>query len=452
MFSKINFRVLYTFFSAIFIIIGTLIAIQYAKGNIRLTDKGVVQDTGLLAANSFPTGAQVFINGELATATDDTLYLEPGSYNIEIKKDGFSPWRKTMQLRKELVTQTNAQLFPIAPSLIPLTFTGAKNISPSPDGEKIVFYSASASTDMKNGLYVLELNDSVLSFNKQAKQILTDKSRIFDFSNSQFVWSPDSTQLIIINPLKDVIVEIDKKIDVTTLPNVGKQKQQILSEWQEEMYLRERQFLAKFPKEIINIATQSAKNVYISPDKKRLLYTATKEMNLPENLVPPIPSTNTQMEMRQLSPENIYVYDREEDKNFLVGKENSSTNTLDGGMVKHLLAIDLFDKKAQTLEASPGAFISLQGKTDDETVDNFARYHTSLYTHGLQWFTDSKHLININENKIHIKEYDNSNETTIYSGPFEDSFVYPWPNGSKLVINTSFSPETAPNLYAIELK
>ncbi|MEN8253778.1 MAG: hypothetical protein ABFQ62_05405, partial [Patescibacteria group bacterium] len=349
-------------------------------------------------------------------------------------------------------TQTNAQLFPIAPSLIPLTFTGAKNISPSPDGEKIVFYSASASTDMKNGLYVLELNDSVLSFNKQAKQILTDKSRIFDFSNSQFVWSPDSTQLIIINPLKDVIVEIDKKIDVTTLPNVGKQKQQILSEWQEEMYLRERQFLAKFPKEIINIATQSAKNVYISPDKKRLLYTATKEMNLPENLVPPIPSTNTQMEMRQLSPENIYVYDREEDKNFLVGKENSSTNTLDGGMVKHLLAIDLFDKKAQTLEASPGAFISLQGKTDDETVDNFARYHTSLYTHGLQWFTDSKHLININENKIHIKEYDNSNETTIYSGPFEDSFVYPWPNGSKLVINTSFSPETAPNLYAIELK
>ncbi|MEN8253819.1 MAG: PEGA domain-containing protein, partial [Patescibacteria group bacterium] len=109
MFSKINFRVLYTFFSAIFIIIGTLIAIQYAKGNIRLTDKGVVQDTGLLAANSFPTGAQVFINGELATATDDTLYLEPGSYNIEIKKDGFSPWRKTMQLRKELVTQTNAQ-------------------------------------------------------------------------------------------------------------------------------------------------------------------------------------------------------------------------------------------------------------------------------------------------------------------------------------------------------
>lgn len=448
MFSKINFRVIYTLFSAVFIIMGTLISIQYAKGNIRLTNKGVIQNTGLLAANSFPTGAQVFVDGELATATDDTLYLEPGTYDIEIKKDGFSPWRKRLQLQKELVTQTNAQLFPVATSLIPLTFTGSSNMSPSPDGEKIIFHSASASSDMKNGLYVLEFNDNVLSFSKQARQILTDKSKIFNFSNSQFIWSPDSTQIMILNPLKDVIAEVDKKVDVTTLPNIGKQKEQILSQWQEEMYLRERQFLGKFPEEIIKIATSSAKNIYISPDKKRLLYTATAKVDIPENLVPPIPSTNTQEEMRQLIPENIYVYDREEDKNFLVGKERESNNKL----TKINLAIDLFNKQAQTLEASPSAFTSLQGKTDEETADNFSKYHTSLYTHGLQWFTDSKHLTNVNDNKVYIKEYDNSNETVIYSGPLEDNFVYPWPNGSKLIISTSFSSDTAPNLYAIELK
>ena len=49
-------------------------------------------------------------------------------------------------------------------------------------------------------------------------------------------------------------------------------------------------------------------------------------------------------------------------------------------------------------------------------------------------------------------EYDTTNQTTLYSGPFTDEFVYPWPNGDRMVILTSFSPDTPQNLYALELK
>ncbi len=48
-------------------------------------------------------------------------------------------------------------------------------------------------------------------------------------------------------------------------------------------------------------------------------------------------------------------------------------------------------------------------------------------------------------------EYDGQNRTTLYSGPFVNRFLYPWPDGSRLLIQTSFSPETPANLYAIEL-
>ena len=70
-----------------FVIGGTVVMIRYAKG-YRPTRAGTIKGTGLLSANSFPTGAEVYINGKLTTATDNTLNLDPGDYQIELKKDG----------------------------------------------------------------------------------------------------------------------------------------------------------------------------------------------------------------------------------------------------------------------------------------------------------------------------------------------------------------------------
>lgn len=71
----------------IFISGGTYLAILWGQG-YRPTTQGI-QGTGLLSANSFPDGAQVFLNGKLSTATDDTLNLPPGEYQVEIRKEGF---------------------------------------------------------------------------------------------------------------------------------------------------------------------------------------------------------------------------------------------------------------------------------------------------------------------------------------------------------------------------
>jgi hypothetical protein len=443
----LNSRILFSLLSAIIVIIGSYLVVQYANGNYRLTKQGLLPESGLLNANSFPTGAQVFIDGELTTATDVTLYLSPGEYLVEIVKEGYSLWKKTLQIEKELVTQTNARLFPTAPSLTPLTFTGAENILPSPDGRKIVYYTASASTQAKNGLYVLELNDSLMPFQKTSRQIAEDVP-LYNLADALLIWSPDSTQLMVLAELKHLLIDVNQKNNLLNLPDINFRRNQVLSEWEEEIYLRERQYLVEFPEEIVQVATQSAKNAYISPDKKKLLYTATASANLPENLVPPLPSTSTQTENRKIEPEKIYVYDAEEDKNFLIGTETGENTAV----VKGLLADDILEKLPRTLLASPSAFTRLQGGNLAETVAKFNTYHNSLLINTLQWLPDSNHLVFVRNNHIEIIEFDGTNNTTIYSGPFAKNFLYPWPDGSRLVILTSFSPDSPKNLYSIELK
>lgn len=217
------------------------------------------------------------------------------------------------------------------------------------------------------------------------------------------------------------------------------------------MYLRERQFLAKFPEEIVEYATSSARNVYISPDKKKLLYTAKSDYTLPNDIIPPIPATNTQPEERILQGNGVYVYDSEEDKNFRIGAETTQDEQITNPH-KQLLAIDLANPTPLTLNASPSAFVKLQAISSTQTATNFQDYYISLHPNSFQWLPDSNHIISSSADTIKIMEYDGTNITTIYSGQFAENFVYPWSNGEKLVILTAFSPNSPLNLYAVELK
>lgn len=70
------------------------------------------------------------------------------------------------------------------------------------------------------------------------------------------------------------------------------------------------------------------------------------------------------------------------------------------------------------------------------------------------WLPDSRHIIMVEENQISVVDFDGTNKAVIYAGKFEDSFVFPWPDSSRLVIISSFPTPTAsePNLYGINLR
>ncbi len=466
-------RPLIFFATILFVLVGTYLVIRYAKGD-RLDKAGVIKGTGLLSANSFPTGAQVYVNGRLTTATDNTLNLDPSSYNIEIKKDGYHTWNKSLTIHPELVTSTNAQLFPISPTLEPLTYTGAKSPTPSADGSKLAFAVASASASIKNGLYIQDLGSGPISLNRGARQISQTTSE-HNYAESSFVFSPNSSEILVsFGNGSHLLLDATRFNDPASLQDVTWKLSAILSDWELEIARTERVRLLELPEFFQNIATSSASlaNLYFSPDGTKLLYQSTTALTIPPDLIPSLPAESTQPEDRQLLPGYWYVYDITEDKNFNVAKAplpsptptptpknktNSKTSTASPAnetfiVSKIMLLSNLNPIPAETVSSS-SAFSRLQKDNDTNTALRLlSAQYSSIYVDSVQWYPDSTHLILHSDNKIEIMEYDATNRVTLYAGPFDSSIVYPWPDGSKIITRIQFSPDTTPNLYTIKLK
>ena len=416
---------LFTLLALLFIGGGSYFAIQFAKGyrpNIR--DKKI-EANGLLVANSFPNGASVFLNDKLTTATDTTLHFPPGDYLVRIIKDGYIPWEKNLKIKKELVTQTNAELFKNAPDLQSLTSTGAINPLPSPDGLKLAFVVASSSAQRKNGLWFFDMQQRTLSFSSSLRQIAPQSDK-YDFTQAGLFWTPDSKQILAVMGKNNILFDINTTYSIDQFKDVTAQLPILIKEWENMVWQKKQEQLAKIPKDLQMIATASADLVFFSPDEKKMLYTATASATLKEKLIPPLPATSTQTEERELKPNRVYVYDLVEDKNFTLG---------------------------EALKPDPKT-ISNNQKYLPKRVIKLQQQYYPLYFENFQWYPTSRHLILIEEGKIKMVEYDGTNKAAVYNGPFVDSFVYPWPEGNKLLILTNLNEETPniSNLYAVGIK
>ncbi|MBP9670134.1 PEGA domain-containing protein [Candidatus Woesebacteria bacterium] len=452
-----------------FILGGTYLMIRYAQG-YRPTKAGTIKGTGLLSANSFPTAAEVYINGKLTTATDNTLNLDPGKYDIEIKKDGYHTWSKQIQITAELVTATNAQLFPTSPSLEPLTYTGAMSPIPAPDGTKLAFTVASASALAKNGLYVQDLSSSPIALNKTARQIARTESS-YDYTTSSYTWSPNGSEILVsFTSGAHVLLDSTRFNDLADLKDVTVRLPQILSEWELEIAREERVQLLNLPVFMAEVATQSATNLYFSPDNKKLLYQATKDLEIPEGLIEALPSNSTQTESRLIKPGAWYVYDLKEDKNFIVAegtlpapspsstpktKKNVKVEPISPSFTpEKIMLLDNFETPIPAeLVSSPSAFRKLQtGVSTLESITLFNAQYSPIFVGSIQWYPDSSHLIITTDNSVDITEYDGTNRHSVYGGPMDKNIIYPWPDGSKIITRLAFSEGTIPNLYTIKLK
>lgn len=91
---------------------------------------------------------------------------------------------------------------------------------------------------------------------------------------------------------------------------------------------------------------------------------------------------------------------------------------------------------------------------------------TTVYTAPIEqftklvWYPDSKHLLILEKEsleaesgKISLIELDGENKMQIFSGTIVSDYLFPYPNGSKVVILTTFNPESKQyNLYSINLR
>lgn len=398
-------ELVFSFLVILFLVVATAAVIFFAKGyRIGFNGNGaIIAGTGLLVATSTPDGAQVFVNGHLTTATDNTINLAPGDYEVKIFKDGYFPWQKKITIKEEVVSKADALLFPTTPKLESITNIGVLNPVIDPSRTKLAYLVASQSA-LKNGIYVLDMSiRPILTLQNASTQIVNET--INAFSSSQISWSPDSKQILAKIGFDSVSTDyVLNTGSMNTAPqDVTETLDFLNASWEKLKAEKDKSLMDSLRKGLRQVVSDNFNIIQWSDDETKILYEASRSATIAQIIKPALIGTDSTPEVREIKKGEIYVYDIKEDRNY-----------------KILDSLSFVKEK----KVSP-----------------------------LMWYPDSKHLVYVNNQKIDMMEYNGGNITTVYAGPFVNGFVFPWPDATKLVILTNLgNSNLTPNLYTIGLK
>lgn len=404
------------------LITATALVVLYGKG-YRISfaqDTPKIDKTGLLVVNSTPNGAQVLIENHLTTATNNTINLSPGIYNIKIQKEGYFPWQKKLKIEKEVVTKVEATLYPVAPKLESIATTAVLNPLIDPSGTKIAFQIASESSARKNGIYILNMNTNIpipiLTLQSSSAQIADDTTS--PFSKAKLKWSPDGTQILaqLSDPNQTTTTTYLLKTDQLNEPkDITAILPTIEDSWSLQKQQKDKSLHAGIKENVRSLISNNFSILAWSPDESKILYEASISAQLPLIIKPRRLGIDTLMEKRQITQGEIYVYDIKEDTNMKI-------------------PVVLPD--------------SCQHRSDQNQESLTEECNLPI-----AWSPNSNHLLYINNKKIIVMDSDGSNWITIYAGPFIGSFAAFWPDNSRIVILTNLgNPDASPTLYTIGLK
>ena len=373
----------------------TIIAVStavflYAKGyNFNRQTKSL-EKTGMIVVKSEPPGASIYLNGAIYKTNTNTnlANLKSGIYNLKIEKDGYSPFQKDVPVKEEYATEITVVLIPLNPDLRPLTTSGARSPQFTSTRDKIVFLTRDRE---RPGIWSLNLAGNIFSIFKGSIDVLVPDQTRANFSLAERIHiSPNDEQaLVTMNKAGYYLLDLTA---ADASPQATSAAQAVFSQWSEIDRAKKLALLKRggVPETLFNVATESA--TVWSPDGKRFLYTTQKQENL-----------------------EYHVYDTSD-------------------------PLDIGEKEDYTTVTIPKNQVSK-----------------------VSWYSDSKHLIIstceqetkeqvcINGN-IKLVRNDGTNSTLVYSGALTSIDVFPTPDGTKIIILTSFNPNSVPNLYAIILR
>ncbi len=381
----------------------------YAQG-YRLDGKDfAVKPSGLLVVKSNPEGAQILVNQEVKGATNTNLTLLPETYDITIKKEGYTTWQKRITIKKEEVTEIGAHLFKLAPSLSAVTLNTATKPSTSPDGTRIAFVVPATKENIeeeKEGLWVLDNINLPLGFSRDPKRI-TDG----DLKDATWIWSPNSREILLTLDKSKFLLDATVFTPQSKRVNIASQSEEIIAEWQKEKDKMLASKIKGLPEKLVPIIRDYATNVTFSPDETKILYTAKADYTLPDEITKPIPGASTQKQERDIKKYNTYVYDIKEDRNFLISEKNENLQI--------------------------GNFWEGKNPPKEKIV----------------WFPTSAHLVWAKEGKIIVMDYDGTNPQEVYSGSYFSPFAFTSVTTDRIIILTNLGSDSQEaNLYYVNIK
>jgi hypothetical protein len=175
---------------------------------------------GIFYFKVWPKSAEIYLNGELKKKTDFFFgsalieNLSPKKYDVEIRKEGFQVWKKSLEIKKGEVTEgKNIVLVPQSPIFTNLA-KGVKQFFFSPDEKKIILKEeVSNSEDSENpswSLKLFELGKNVRSHLIEEKNISKEEVQLLSLS-----FSSDSKKVLLKLGLAEKVGFYILKVDVT---------------------------------------------------------------------------------------------------------------------------------------------------------------------------------------------------------------------------------------------
>jgi len=185
------------FYTALVIFLALLpIVLSYALGYKIDYKKFKIYKTGLIYVSSHPAGASVYINGKLHNELTPMRMeeLKPGTYKVEVRREGFYPWEREMEVRPNMVTKADRIiLFPIAQEMQKVAASEIADFAISENGK--IYYLT------RYGLFKSDLDGGTLKklsgYSEWPKNIIGKK------------FSPEMDKLLYFDKYKVFVIQLD---------------------------------------------------------------------------------------------------------------------------------------------------------------------------------------------------------------------------------------------------
>ena len=298
------------------------VTIFYSQGYRFDIDSKKITQTGGLFLKIEPKQVEIYINGKLKKKTDfffGSALIEnllPKKYKVEIKKEGYHPWEKNLEIKEKQVTEVkNIVLFSENPTFNILT-AGVKDFWFSPDEKKIILFEGS---EMGWALKLYDLEKNVksqlieerdfyskgadllnLEFSEDSNEIYLDigmkeKEKYFTLKLNKF--PPTLTEREIATSSENIIasqvfngdsyyrdksgylLKNEERLTENPFP-VKAETEYVLEIFQNFIFLRENQTLYQFNPDLKSFEKffENINFLKISPDLKKIVYFSNSEI------------------------------------------------------------------------------------------------------------------------------------------------------------------------------
>jgi len=384
--------------------------IAYARGYRFNPQEGTFTSTGIISINSNPRPAKIYINDNLQGVTDTNVTLPFGQYDVLLQKEGYTDWIKHVSLKGEIVMSLNALLFSKNPSLSPLTNIGVTRAIAVGNTDKIIIISSTGNAE-KDGIYLFEPSAQPLTIFPPLKLLLLQSllPETVDIKSAEFEFDPNYRRMIgtlkYTEPTTETetvsyLLALDQQnielFDITSSNN------DILTAWHAEKNRELAKIIETLPPGIREVASTSAYLVSLSPDEKKLMYIAKAPATLPRVIDPPLIGANQTKDTRSIESGKLYIYDKKEDRNYLIP-------------LKNLLDVT---------QTSPPT------NSPDLLNEKLLKTARSM----ILWYPTSDYVAMKVGTQIVVMQYDGENKQTVYAGPFEPDYFGISPDWNVMVV------------------